>query len=158
MLGRRPVLLLAILFVVSSVAIFAHLQNLNVQLIESTTKQSAQQYTKVLTQFRTLYNNEVVQTALAQGLKVTHDHQDRLDAIPLPATLSMMLAEQMGIEGDGLKAGLYSAYPFPWRETSGGLRDDFAQQAWLFLNQNKDQPFVRNPPSRGVVKSLQTRA
>ena len=39
MLGRRPVLLLAILFVVSSVAIFAHLQNLNIQLIESTTKQ-----------------------------------------------------------------------------------------------------------------------
>ncbi len=149
-LGRRPVLLLAILFVVSSVAIFTHLQSLNVQLKESTTKQSAEQYTQVLTQLRTLYNDEVVQTALTHGLKVTHDHKNRLDAIPLPTTLNMMLAKKIGITGDGVRATLYSAYPFPWREISGGLRDDFAQAAWLSLNKNKHQPFVRVEDVSGI--------
>ena len=151
--GRYPVAILAILFLVSSFAIFTHLQSLNVQLIEATAKQSASQYVSVLSQFRALYNAEVVQTALKSGLKVTHDYHGKEGAIPLPATLSMLLGEQMGNKEMDVRTQLYSPYPYPTREKSGGLRDDFAAQAWTFLNKenNKNQPFIRIEEIDGVL-------
>ncbi|MFT5162515.1 MAG: signal transduction histidine kinase/CheY-like chemotaxis protein, partial [Alteromonadaceae bacterium] len=114
-------------------------------------KNSASQYVEVLSQFRTLYNSEVVQTALKNGLKVTHDYHDKEDAIPLPATLSMLLGEKMGNKQMDINTRIYSPFPYPSRQESGGLKDQFAQQAWAFLNQNKDQPFIRIEEIDGIL-------
>lgn len=37
---------------------------------------------------------------------------------------------------------LYSAYPFPWREATGGLTDEFARRAWELLRSDPTTPYV----------------
>ncbi len=104
---------------------------------------SAQAYSDALLEVRSLYTSAVVKTVRAKGIPVTHDYLTREGAIPLPATLSIELAQRIGKRGSGARAALYSPYPFPWRRAEGGLRDEFAQAAWLALNQNPTEPFSR---------------
>lgn len=140
---HRPVLILAILFIICSSMIFMHLNDLNTRLIKSNTIQSARQYAEVLTKFRSLYTSEVIDKALKNGLVASHNYKEIANAVPLPATLSMLLGEQMGLEGLDVTTRLYSAYPFPWRLQSGGLQDQFGIDAWAFFQANKNQPFIR---------------
>ncbi|WP_448548483.1 response regulator [Thalassotalea fusca] len=148
---RHPIKTLATLFFFGSLLVFIHIKNLNVQLIEETTTQSTRQYAQMLNQFRTLYTSEVVDTIAKMGIEITHDYHEKENAIPLPATLSMLFGERMGVEGLDVSAELYSAYPFPWREKTGGLRDDFRQDAWQFLIQNPDKPFTRIELVDGIL-------
>ncbi len=67
----------------------------------------------------------------------------RTGAIPLPATLSLILGKHIGAHASGAQTRLYSAYPFPWRREEGGLRDAFGQDAWHALQQHPDTPFYR---------------
>ena len=53
--------------------------------------ESARLYTDALAEFRTMYTSEVVERLRPLGVKVTHDYRDTDGAIPLPATMSMML-------------------------------------------------------------------
>jgi signal transduction histidine kinase len=84
-----------------------------------------------------------VETVLRRGIEVTHDYKTKEGAIPLPATLSMLLGQRIGEHASGTQSRLYSPYPFPWRRNGGGLRDQFAEQAWHYLQQNPDKPFHR---------------
>jgi len=148
---RHPIKTLATLFFLGSLLIFIHIKNLNVQLIEETTTQSTRQYAQMLNQFRTLYTSEVVDTIAKMGIEITHDYHEKENAIPLPATLSMLFGERMGVEGLDVSAELYSAYPFPWRVKSGGLSDDFRKDAWQFLVQYPDKPFSRIELVDGIL-------
>lgn len=148
---QHPVLILGLIFLFCSTLIFSHLYYLNTSLIKTSTIQSARQYAEVLTKFRSLYTSEVIEKIHLNGLIASHDYKNIANAVPLPATLSMLLGEQMGLEGMDVKTRLYSAYPFPWREKTGGLSDQFAQDAWTFLLQNKDQAFIRIEQVHGVA-------
>ncbi len=114
-----------------------------VRLIEETARREAKRYADALAELRTMYTANVVDAARKHGLEITHDYRTKEKAIPLPATFSMELGNQITQRGTGGKTRLYSAYPFPWREATGGLRDDFGRQAWEALNQNPSEPFSR---------------
>ncbi|VAX09804.1 Two-component system sensor histidine kinase [hydrothermal vent metagenome] len=137
------ILALVIFFSVATFAILWHISRLQSQLIESTAINNAQLLTNALAEFRTLYTSEVVKTAKQYGLEITHDYIAKGNAIPLPATLSMLLGEKLGERTSGSKTSLYSPYPFPWRQDTGGLRDQYMEEAWQFLSQNPNQPFYR---------------
>ncbi|MCK5488086.1 MAG: PAS domain S-box protein, partial [Desulfobacterales bacterium] len=83
-----------------------------------------------------------------QGIEVTHDYVTKKGAIPLPATLTMLLGERINEAGSGASVRLFSDFPFPWR-TDGGPRDDFERRAIQQLRQNPDQPFFRFEESTG---------
>jgi signal transduction histidine kinase/CheY-like chemotaxis protein len=138
----NPVLILGLVFIIISTSIFYYLNILSKNLIENYTIQSARQYSEVLTAFRTLYTSEVVTRALEHGMEVSHDYRHRDNSIPLPATLSMLLGEKMGVAGLDVKTKLYSAHPFPWRRDTGGLRDGFARDAWAYLRLNPGKPYI----------------
>jgi len=142
---RDPIVHLLVLLSVGSVAFLMWQQSKSqTEIVEAIALPDANAYSEALSNFRSLYTSEVVGTAKAHGLEVTHDYEDKENAIPLPATLTMKLAESIGKGGSGVNANLYSDYPFPWRvEAGGGLRDDFARQAWQTLNENSDEPFYR---------------
>ena len=140
-LQDRAMLVVAVLFIAASAVVLWHNARLSRSLIESTALQDAALYSEAIVAFRTLYTREVVSTVRKQGIEVTHDYQDHQGAIPLPATLSMLLGKEIGEHRSGAETRLYSAYPFPWREETGGLRDDFAKEAWRALRQNPDKPF-----------------
>ena len=95
--------------------------------------QQAALHSQVLAEFRTLYTATVVNTAQEHGLLITHDFETRDGAIPLPATFTMQLGDSITIKGVGARTRLYSPYPFPWRASTGGLRDAFDEAAWSFL-------------------------
>ncbi|MFT4977456.1 MAG: signal transduction histidine kinase/CheY-like chemotaxis protein, partial [Myxococcota bacterium] len=106
----------------------------------------AKQYSEALSAFRTLYTREVVSRLKGSGIRITHDYHEHESAIPLPATLSMMLGAELGKGASGAGAYLYSDYPFPWREQQhdelfANLPDgtaSFAARAWQHWQDNPD--------------------
>lgn len=114
-------------------------------LVETIALENAALYSQAIEEFRTVYTSEVVSTAREQGIEVTHDYRDKEHAIPLPATLSMILGQRIGEHEAGAETRLYSAYPFPWREEESQeiFTDPFAQEAWDTLTANPEIPFYR---------------
>lgn len=112
-------------------------------LIYKLTLQDISLYSYAIQEFRTMYTREVVEVVRSKGIQVTHDYKNHPHAIPLPATFSLELGEHLSQGDEGLKVKLYSPYPFPWRKESGGLKDQFAKDAWAFLRSNPNKKFSR---------------
>ena len=153
LLHQRTILVLALIFGVAIAVTLFYTARLGRNLIESAALGEAARLTVALAEFRTLYTSEVVVRAQQRGIEVTHDYATREGAIPLPATLSMLLGDQIGQAGSGATVRLFSNYPFPWR-TNGGAQDDFEQQAIEQLQQNPAQPFFRfeKVSGKGVLR------
>jgi signal transduction histidine kinase len=117
-----------------------HTKTLQENVVKSSGLHNAEHYSDVITTFRTLYTSEVVAAAEQHGLQVTHDYLNK-KAIPLPATLSILLGNKIGGNDSGAKVSLYSPHPFPWRTDTGGLKDDFSKKAWAHLSKNSNEPF-----------------
>lgn len=147
----RFVVALVLGFAVAIGVTLWHLSRLQGELVESTSLHHAELYSQALTEFRSLYTSEVVQTARKHGLEVTHDYAGKEGAIPLPATLSMLLGKRIGEYRNGAETRLYSAYPFPWRlkPKSDALTDPFARAAWDALRQQPKQPYFRFESYKG---------
>jgi len=101
----------------------------------SNAEQTIQQY-KTLREYYT--NNVVRKVAGRTDLRVSHDHKDRADAVPLPATLIHDLGEEAARTRQGALLRLYSPHPFPNRRDR--RPDDFAQEAMAHFQKNPDAP------------------
>ncbi len=130
LLYERPIAVLLVLLLAAVAVIIWHTERQQSNLVEVQALHSAEQMANVLAEFRTIYTSEVVERVRQQGITVTHDYELSEGAIPLPATLSMMLGNQIGGRESETQTRLYSAFPFPWRRADGGLKDDFAEAAW----------------------------
>jgi len=104
--------------------------------------QSARELTLVLEEVRSIYTSEVVNRVKAHGIDVTHDYLNTDKAIPLPATLTMILGKQIGNLGHGESAKLYSQYPFPWRKNDDVV-DEFEKEALNALQKDPNSPLFR---------------
>lgn len=147
----RFVVALVLGFAVAIGVTLWHMSRLQGELVEATALRHAELYSQALSEFRSLYTSEVVQTARKYGLEVTHDYANKEGAIPLPATLSMLLGKRIGEYRNGAETRLYSAYPFPWRlkAQSDVLTDPFARAAWDALRQQPKQPYIRFETYKG---------
>ena len=125
---------------------FWQARELENELVEANALENASQFSAALESFRTIYSSEVVSRLSGHGITVTHNYLEQEGAIPLPATLSMLLGKQLGGAGGG-GADLYSNYPFPWRADSD--KDFFQRSAIEALEQNPDQTFYRFEVYRG---------
>lgn len=81
---------------------------------EAVALQHARDITRALTVFRSVYSSEVVSKLDGTTVSVVHDYRGRDNAVPLPATLSIDLAERLS-EGGESDFRLVSNHPFPWR-------------------------------------------
>lgn len=145
----RSIAILSILFVCSFIAVIIYLSRYPTEVAEAVGIEDAQAYTRALSSFRTLYTSLVVEPARDRGVEITHDIFKGGNSMPLPATMTRLIGEEIGKAGRGGEAYLYSPYPFPWQK-NGGLRDRFAQDAWEALNKNPDKPFSRFEDIAGV--------
>jgi|GEM_PF-6862412 len=134
---------LILVFTLLSLIIFIYLSKLSNEQIRTNALKTAALYTETLTLFRTLYSSEVVNTVKRGGLAVTHDYKEQHNAIPLPATLAMMLGNKLGNDEHSVSSRLYSPYPFPWRLKTGGLTDDFSNKAWVALTKSPATPYYQ---------------
>ena len=142
-LHERTILVLSILFGICLVIMLLHITHLKTQMLKVVALQSADVYTRALTEMRSLYSSEVVERVRGRGVEVTHDYVQHDGAIPPPDTLSRKLGERMGMQRKGEETHLFSPYPFPWREQDGGLHSDFEKKAWAFLNENPEKVFFK---------------
>ncbi|MCG8405890.1 MAG: ATP-binding protein [Phycisphaerales bacterium] len=139
---ERTILVLMVLFFGGVSVMVWHLSDLASDLTQKYAIDDASRQSSVLEQFRTLYTSEVVSRVRPHDTEVTHDYDAKNGAIPLPATLSLLLADQLSESDVGGEVRLFSEYPFPWR-TEGGPRDDFERDALRQLKQHPEQPFYR---------------
>jgi len=136
-------------FAVGVLAVAIYSNKVREDIVNGSLLDSAKRQVKALEEFRTIYTAEVVERVRAHpDFEVSHDYKNRPMAIPLPATLSMELGARLGVGEEASKSLLYSPYPFPWREDTGGLRDSFQQEAWERLPQ--EDPYYRFETYKGV--------
>ena len=96
---ERSVVIMSGVVVVALVAMVWITRRAQLDLIESTAVQQAAGYSSSLTDFRTLYTSEVASRLGEHGIEVTHDYAEKEGAIPLPATLTMLLGDRITVTG-----------------------------------------------------------
>lgn len=141
---------LAVFFVGAVTFVVVNLSNYPREVAESVAIDDAQIYTRALTSFRSLYTKLIVQPAQERGVEITHDLSKTGNTLLLPATMTRLIGEEMGKAGQGGESYLYSPYPFPWRAQDGGLKDQFAKDAWEFLSREPSKSFSRFEDVNGV--------
>lgn len=144
------VLLLVSLFVLGVLLVGWHMSTLTTDLVETSARENARNYSEALNVVRSRYTSEVVERVRGHGIEVTHDYLDKPAAIPLPATLTFDLGERIGATGSGVEVSLYSDAPFPWR--ADRVLDEFQQRAWAELQQRPTVPVEQFDWQRRVLR------
>jgi signal transduction histidine kinase len=120
----------------------AYTQELKAELLRETAVEDVARYSEALREFRSLYTSEVVERAMSKGLTITHEYEQIPGALPLPATLSMLLGTRL-TESSGGYVRLYSNYPFPHREGPETFLDAVEIEALEQLIKNPEVPVHR---------------
>lgn len=136
----RVIIFIFTLFILIAVGMIFHSKSLQENIARTSGLTNAKLYSDAITIFRSLYTSEVIQVASDHGIDITHDYHNK-SALPLPVTFSMLIGEKISKSGTGASSYLYSPFPFPWRQETGGLNDDFRQKAWAEISKQPDKPF-----------------
>ena len=157
---QNKYLFIAVLIFVSLVVAFLMLAtHMRDKLIRESAISHANLYVTAIEAFRSVYTAEVVSRINRDTeVEVRHDYHASPGAVPLPATLSMLLGEKIGERFDSAGVKLYSAYPFPWRQREGGLQDKFSEEAWQFLQNNTEEDFYAFVEGEGGLRLRYARA
>ena len=81
------------------------------------------------------YYSDLVERLDPDGVELTHEYASRPNALPIPATFTIEVAEQISDHVRDMEVRLYSDHPFPWR-TDGGPRDAFEADALTELRRD----------------------
>jgi serine/threonine protein kinase len=139
-------LLLAI--TLGSAAGLWHLSRLSQSLVRSAALESAAQQAETLDELNKYYGR-VASHFKHVGVHASADWQRDPRAVPLPATLTIELGQQISARAEsGVQVRLYSDHPFLSRK-DGGPRDDFEREALLRLREDPEQPYYRFEEFRG---------
>src|SRR5262249_23459278 len=102
-------------------------------------RESAAQQSHMLLEVNNSYA-DVVRRARAGHLTVTHDYASKPGAIPIPATFTIELGQQISDRSDtGAQIRLYSDYPFRSRRNAGP-RDQLQREALARLREKAEEP------------------
>lgn len=115
-----------------------HMEVSRQKILEDNALAAAESYAITFESLRSFYTTDVVSRVPQEHVRITHDYRAMKNAIPLPATLTIRLAEEIGRKTDGFGVRLYSQYPFPWRRTK---LDEFEGRALEALTANPDKPY-----------------
>ncbi len=128
-LDRYPIIILTGLFLIGTAFTLFQLNRMQSDMIRAASIEQAAHYSEAISIFRNIYTSEVAGRAKGHGIEVTHDYTEKDGAIPLPATMSILLGNAIADADNGGNARLYSNYPFPWRTEEGGPQDAFEEAA-----------------------------
>ncbi|MGF1492111.1 MAG: adenylate/guanylate cyclase domain-containing protein [Microcoleaceae cyanobacterium] len=150
LLYRRTVLVLTLLFCIGIGIAMENMERHTSKTIKAYALQTAANYATAMQEARTLYSAEAIVPAMATGdIRAAHDYTMEPDTIPLPATFLIELGERIHDRDTGISVRLYSDFPFPWRQDTGGPQDDFEQDALAALRQDSDTPYYRRERMNG---------
>ena len=137
---------IGILLVASGLAVSAFLPVLITSNAEREAIDAAQATVRQFLLLRKYYTENVAARVLAHSdMQVDVDYRNKDKAIPLPATMIHDLSNLL--QGSGTALKLYSPFPFPHRRDQ--VRDQFANDAWAYLQKNPDRAFSRTETVEG---------
>ncbi len=140
---QNPVAVSLMIAVFSGLAVgLVHLYRLSGKLLEQTALDSAAMHADMLDRMNALYSSLVATPMQEYGVDVTHDFAGKSGAVPLPASFTIVLGEDMRDSEYGMQVRLYSDHPFRSRP-DGGARDTFECDALAQLRENPDQAVYR---------------
>ncbi len=141
--GRRFVLPL-LLAILGSLGVAAwHTAQVSDRVVASGASSDARGMLELVKTIRGVYAREVAGRVDPARTPVTHDYVGREGAIPLPATLTFVIADELRREGsEELELHLYSDHPFP-TGSGTGPRDAFEREALAFLREEPAGFFER---------------
>ncbi len=142
-ISKKIIVILVLIFLFGFASILYHVNLLQSTLVNLMAIEGANTYARTVDEFRKFYSSEIVDSIKMYGVEITHDYATKPKAIPIPATLSILLGKHITSQIDMSEMRLYSAYPFPWRRAEGGPRDAFETEALRTLEQSPTQPFFR---------------
>jgi serine/threonine protein kinase len=105
-----------------------YLSSLSKAFVEKTALRSAEMQSEMLEEMNTFYS-EIVGHLQGHDVEITHRYAGRPGAVPLPATFTIEAGRRISESKSGMQVRLYSDFPFPWREESGGPQDAFEREA-----------------------------
>lgn len=147
--GRfRAMLLVAISILVLGLYFFA--DRLAVRTEQDALHRLAKSHADLLISFRNFYSSQLLPIVRQHSdLAITHDYKDRQGALPIPATLTLDLVDDIAKSNPEMNLRLVSPYPFPWRQIS---LDAFEIEALAALQDTGGNEFLRMEDSpRGKV-------
>ncbi len=118
------------------------IQNRAIEGATSASKQTAKQF-KVLRKY--YVQNVLKKVKAGSDMKPAINHKDDPKAFPLPATMIQDLSALL--KNEGTTINLYSAYPFPNRESR--VLDSFQIKAWDYLVKNPESVYVAETKKDG---------
>ncbi|MCK5697703.1 MAG: DUF3365 domain-containing protein [Gammaproteobacteria bacterium] len=133
---------LLLIFITINAILFILFQ-LRQDIIEESSATFSSLQASLVQSFRSIYASEVVEKAKYYGMQLSLHPEDHHNEIPLPATITWLIAQQLKQKKSEQSLKLYSAYPFNSETKDSGLTDDFAKQAWKSLNEDSTKPFIR---------------
>jgi len=140
---RYLVFILVIFLCVGAGVALAGTTHLTAELINAQALQSAKVSVKTMNEARVLYSKTVVNRIDDLPGIVVGPHYQVVGGIPNPATYAIELGEMLSSKENGTLFRLYSDYPFPHRQASGGPHDSFEEEALAYLKLHPTQSFYR---------------
>ena len=95
----RTVTTMVALFVVGAALVMWQQWRFQTEMVAFMAEEDAQAYSEALSTFRTVYTANVVNTAKKHGLEVTHDFDQKENAIPLPEPCSPICCARIFVNG-----------------------------------------------------------
>lgn len=127
-----------IVFVLISVLSFFGIKQLILNNIELSAVQSARDTVQQLKHVRSYYTKNILKKVIGhEAIESDIHHMDVPNTIPLPATMIHDLGAIFTDDGHPIE--LYSPYPFPNR--ADRKLDQFANDAWQYLQKTPDKSF-----------------
>jgi methyl-accepting chemotaxis protein len=120
----------------------------NTHNVETVGVHKAKALADQVTTLRNFYTQEVVSRAKESGMNINYDWDVTPNTLPLPATFTNVLGQQIKKENPGTAIRLYSRYPFPHRKATE-VYDQFETEALTALEQNPKAPFYREEVING---------
>lgn len=98
-------------------------------------------------QLRTYYSENVVRKVVNSnsGMMVSHDHKDKANTVPIPATFIHDIGDVL--QDKSFDLNFYSPYPFSNRQ--GRKMDEFGEAAWSSLINQPSNAFVKSEEHNG---------
>jgi PAS domain S-box-containing protein len=101
----------------------------------------ARSHADLLISFRNFYSSRLLPIVREHSkLMITHDYKSRPGALPIPATMTLDLVDEIARSNPEMNLRLVSPYPFPWRKVT---LDAFETEALAALQASGKDEFLR---------------
>ncbi|MGD1806164.1 diguanylate cyclase domain-containing protein [Dapis sp. BLCC M126] len=144
LLYTRVIIILVTLLCLGFGIALAGTYYLSINLVDSQAMHYAKVAVKTLNEARILYSKNVVDRIKSMnGIVAIAEYHTVKGGIPNPATYTIELGERLSDESEGMLFRLYSNYPFPNRQLTGGPQDKFEWDALTYLTEHPEASFYR---------------